>query len=288
MDQQIAHQIIRFQTEEEITIIADAFGNPAHDPVLLLHGGGQTRHSWKKSGFQIAKKGWYVLALDARGHGESSWSKKLNYSFDYISKDLLFVIQALDKKPVLIGASMGGFCSMLVLAKFPEIAKALILVDVSPKVEQKGIDRIFQFMGSKPEGYESLEEVRAAIANYLPHRKNTGSLKGLKKSLRKLPNGNYGWHWDPEMLKVWSSLTDHRNPNESEDFFNGVLQNLLVPCLLVRGGMSDVVSIETVKDLLKIAPNLQFIDIKDAGHMIAGDSNDIFTDALLGFLQQIK
>jgi len=288
MYQQMEHQIIRFQTDEEITIVADAFGNPDHDPVLLLHGGGQTRHSWKQSGVKIAEKGWYVLALDARGHGDSSWSKKLNYNFDYIAQDLHFLIQTLTKKPVLIGASMGGISSMMVLSQFPTIAKALILVDVSPKMEKKGVDRIFEFMGSKPEGYKSLEEVRAAIANYLPHRKNTGSLNGLKKSLRKLPNGNYGWHWDPAMLKVWSSLTSHRNPGEFEGLFNGVLQNLAMPGLLVRGGISDVVSKEAVKELLAIAPNLQFVDIKDAGHMIAGDSNDIFTDALLAFLQQLK
>ena len=287
MHQQIDHQIIQFQTDEEITIVADAFGNREDEPVILLHGGGQTRHSWKQSGVKIAQKGWYVLAVDARGHGDSSWSKKQNYSFEYIAKDLLYIIQALDKKPVLIGASMGGISSMMVLSTFPDIAKALILVDVSPKLEKKGVDRIFDFMGAKPEGYTSLEVVQKAISNYLPHRKNKGSTNGLKKSLRKLPNGNYGWHWDPAMLKVWTSLSSHRNPSEFAGLFNGVLQNLAMPGLLVRGGISDVVSKETVQELLAIAPNLQFVDIKDAGHMIAGDSNDIFTEALLVFLQQL-
>ena len=182
---------------------------------------------------------------------------------------------------------MGGLTAMMVLSEYPDIVSALILVDVSPKLEKKGLDRIFNFMSSKPEGYESIEAVQAAIAAYLPHRKNTGSSKGLRRSLRKLPNGNYGWHWDPKMLEVWQSLPSHRNPGSFDDLFTKVLKNLSFPSLLVRGGISDVVSKETVKELLAIAPNLQYVDIKDAGHMIAGDSNDIFTDALLAFLGSI-
>lgn len=281
-------KVINFKTAEDITIVANAFGKPTDTPVLLLHGGGQTRHSWKKTGERIAAKGWYVIAPDARGHGDSSWSKQLNYSFTYISQDLLHIINSLKQKPVLIGASMGGLTSMMVLSQYPDIAKALILVDVSPKLEKKGVDRIFKFMAANPEGYESIEAVQAAIANYLPHRKNTGSTNGLKKSLRRLPNGNYSWHWDPKMLEVWQSLSSHRNPSEFDGLFTEVLTNLSIPNLLVRGGISDVVSKATVKELLAIAPNLQYVDIKDAGHMIAGDSNDIFTNALLDFLRQVK
>ena len=280
--------IINFKTAKDITIVANAFGNPANTPILLLHGGGQTRHSWKKTGERLAEQGWYVIAPDARGHGDSSWSKQLNYSFTFIAQDLQHIIKSLDQKPILIGASMGGLTSMMVLAQQPTIAKALILVDVSPKLEKKGVDRIFEFMAAKPEGYESIAAVQAAIANYLPHRKNKGSATGLKKSLRRLPNGNYAWHWDPKMLEVWQSLSSHRNPSEFDGLFTEVLKNLTIPGLLVRGGISDVVSKETVKELLIMAPHLKYVDIKDAGHMIAGDSNDIFTNALLSFLNQLK
>jgi len=279
---------ITFKTAKDITIVANAFGNPTDTPVLLLHGGGQTRHSWKKTGERIADQGWYVIAPDARGHGDSSWSSQLHYSFTYIAQDLQHIINSLDQKPVLIGASMGGLTSMMVLAQQPTTAKALILVDVSPKLEKKGVDRIFKFMAANPEGYESIEAVQTAIASYLPHRKNRGSATGLRKSLRRLPNGNYGWHWDPKILEVWQSLSSHRDPSEFDGLFNEVLKKLTIPSLLVRGGISDVVSKETVKELLAMAPHLKYVNIKDAGHMIAGDSNDIFTNALLRFLKQIR
>lgn len=281
------HQLIKFQPDEEITIVADAFGDPQNDPILLLHGGGQTRNSWKKTGQVLAAKGWYVIAPDARGHGDSSWSKKKNYQWEFLTKDLIYIAKKLDKAPVLIGASMGGISSLAALKHVPELAKGLILVDVSPRIEKKGTDRIFKFMSAKPEGFKDLEEVKAAVQAYLPHRKNIGSTAGLKKNLRKLPNGNYGWHWDPAMLEIWKAKTSNIETSDTESFLTEALVNLKVPSLLVRGGISDVVSLEIVEELRTIAPNLQFVDVANAGHMVAGDSNHVFTDALLGFLEQI-
>lgn len=283
----IQHQLLNFQTDEEITIVADAYGNPTNDPILLLHGGGQTRNSWKKTGEVLAAKGWYVIATDARGHGDSSWSKKGNYHFEYLRKDLVAIANSLDKKPILIGASMGGISSLTALHHHPTIARGLILVDVSPRIEKKGTDRIFAFMSAKPEGYESLEEVQAAVRAYLPHRKNIGSLNGLKKNLRQLPNGRYGWHWDPAILKVWQSKSSDVTQKETEDFLMNALMNLTVPTMLVRGGISDVVSKDIVEELKRVAPHLIYADVAEAGHMVAGDSNHVFTDALLTFLDEI-
>lgn len=281
------HKLLKFQTAEDITIVADAYGLPTNPPILLLHGGGQTRNSWKKTGQILADKGWYVIAPDSRGHGDSSWSKKANYSFDYMRNDLVVIAQSLDQKPILIGASMGGICSLAALHYYPDLAKGLILVDVSPRIEKKGTDRIFAFMSAKPEGYTSLEEVQEAVRGYLPHRKNIGSLNGLKKNLRKLPNGNYGWHWDPKMLHIWMNKSNDVTQKETEVFLTNALVNLQIPSLLVRGGISDVVSLEIVEELRGIAPNLQFVDVAEAGHMVAGDSNHVFTNSLLDFLENV-
>ena len=289
MDQPTS-KTIRFKTAEDITIVADAYGNPKDKPILLLHGGGQTRHSWKKTGTRLAKAGWYVVATDSRGHGESSWSSQKNYSFDFLANDLIAIAKSFDQKPILIGASMGGLTSIIAIDRHPDLATAIVLVDVSPKLEKKGVDRIFDFMNAQPEGYASLEVVQDAIIAYLPQRKNAprgkANIAGLQKNLRKLPNGNWGWHWDPNMLEVWMNLSNHRDPNKMSDYLNTVLHDLKIPALLVRGGMSDVVSKEIVVELLKSAPNLAYVDVKDAGHMVAGDSNDVFTDALLAFLNK--
>ena len=228
-----------------------------------------------------------MIATDARGHGDSSWSKKGNYHFEYLREDLIAIVKSLEKKPILIGASMGGISSLTALHYHPTLAKGLILVDVSPRIEKKGTDRIFAFMSAKPEGYASLEEVQAAVRAYLPNRKNIGSLTGLKKNLRQLPNGRYGWHWDPAMLKVWQSRTGDVTQKETEDFLMNALMNVTIPTMLVRGGISDVVSKEIVEELKIAAPHLMYVDVADAGHMVAGDSNHVFTNALLTFLEKI-
>ena len=198
------------------------------------------------------------------------------------------IAKTLDQAPILIGASMGGICSLAALHYHPDLAKGLILVDVSPKIEKKGTERIFAFMAAKPDGYTSLEEVAEAVRAYLPHRKNIGSLNGLKKNLRKLPNGNYGWHWDPAMLKVWQSKSSDVTQKDTEVFLTKALVNLAIPALLVRGGISDVVSLEIVEELKQIAPNLEYIDVAEAGHMVAGDSNHVFTNALIDFIEKVK
>ena len=285
----VQHKILKFQTnpEEDITIVADAYGNPEDDPILLLHGGGQTRNSWKKTGEVLANQGWYVIAPDTRGHGDSSWSIEGNYNFEFLCQDLVEIAKTLDKPPIFIGASMGGICSLAALHHYPTLAKGLILVDVSPRIEKKGTNRIFAFMSAKPEGYSSLEEVYEAVKAYLPHRKNIGSFNGLKKNLRKLPNGNYGWHWDPKLLKVWMNKSNDVTQKATEDFLTNALINLKIPALLIRGGISDVVSKEIVEELKVIAPNLEYVDVAEAGHMVAGDSNHVFTNALIDFLEKI-
>ena len=89
------------------------------------------------------------------------------------------------------------------------------------------------------------------------------------------------------MLEVWKKTSDHRDPSQITDFLEEVLKSLQIPALLVRGAMSDVVSKEIVAELLAAAPNLQFVDVQDAGHMVAGDSNAIFTSALVDFLKEL-
>lgn len=89
--------IINFQVEADITIAAEAWGNPAAPPVLLLHGGGQTRHSWGQTAKILASKGWYAIAYDARGHGKSSWSADARYALEFLVNDLKTIIAQLNK-----------------------------------------------------------------------------------------------------------------------------------------------------------------------------------------------
>ena len=194
---------LRFDLPNGISIAADVYGDPSHQPVLFLHGGGQTRHAWGDSAETLAKHGFYTISMDHRGHGKSSWAGVGEYHvFDYV-EDLQHVIAQLDRKPILVGASLGGIAALLVeTAQEESLARGMILVDVTPRLERDGVARIKEFMKGGTSGFASLEEVADSIAQYLPHRKRPKDLSGLAKNLRRKEDGRYYWHWDPKMLKT--------------------------------------------------------------------------------------
>jgi pimeloyl-ACP methyl ester carboxylesterase len=273
---------ITFRGEEGIALVGDAWGDSKAPPVILLHGGGQTRHAWGNTALAIARAGYYAVSLDGRGHGESDWSPSGSYAIDFFIADLKRVIAALGPMPVLIGASLGGLTALLLEGESPGCARAVVLVDIATSAKLDGIQRIVDFMSQKPEGYASIEEVAAAIAAYQPHRKRPANLAGLAKNVRRGEDGRYRWHWDPKFLRPSSPAGNPLRAPRLE----AAARALTVPALLVRGRQSDVIGEEEVRKFLALAPHAEYVDVRDAGHMIAGDNNDLFTDGVLGFLDR--
>ena len=277
----------KFQISPNFSIAADTFGNPDDKPVIFLHGGGQTRHSWGDSAQIVADAGYYSIALDARGHGDSSWSEEGNYRIEDLGSDLKSVIAQLGKRPALVGASMGGLTSLIAEGESENsIASAIILVDIAPKTEQKGIERIFAFMSSNKHGFASIDEAAAAVSAYLPNREKPKDHSRLEKNLRLREDGRYYWHWDMKMLELWKSITpDQQIKNEARMY--QAAKNLKVPTMIVRGGMSDVVSDKVMAEFLDEVPHVRSVNVSGAGHMVAGDSNHAFTHAVLNFLKEV-
>jgi non-heme chloroperoxidase len=264
-----------------LTIAGDSWGDPKGPLVLLQHGGGQTRHAWKGAGAHLGKAGYHAVAFDARGHGDSEWAPDGNYTQDAMVEDLLCVVAALsDPRPVLVGASMGGGTSLTAVGEDRIDATALVLVDIAHRVEPEGVKNIRAFMGQKPDGFESLEEVAEAIASYQPHRKRKNNLDGLAKNVRLAANGKYRWHWDPAFH------AGIRNVELREKRMEACARNLALPTLLVRGGLSDILSEEGAREFVALCPRAEFVNVTDAGHMVAGDRNDIFANAVIEFLSR--
>ena len=256
--------------------------------VLLLHGGGQTRHSWKNTGVRLAAAGWSAIAMDARGHGDSDWAPDGDYGLDALISDLLVVAGSLETPPVLVGASMGGYTAMVGLGEHPGLARGLVLVDIVPRIEASGSERITDFMQSGIRGFASLEEVAAAIGAYTPQRKRAVNLEGLKKNVRLKDDGRWHWHWDP---RVMTPATDEptRAPRDritQTDRSLRAVSRIHEPIMLVRGLHSDVVSDAGVAELQALAPDLEYVEVDNAAHMIAGDDNDVFAAGLIDFLSR--
>ncbi|MBS0613025.1 MAG: alpha/beta hydrolase [Proteobacteria bacterium] len=274
-----------FQSEDGLTLAGERAGPRGAQPVIFMHGGGQTRHSWRRAVREVAARGYDVINLDARGHGESQWAgARQRYRMEYLSSDLLRIIDTLSAPPVLIGASMGGLTAMHALGREPsrQLARALILVDVVPRIEPDGAARIIGFMRARPEGFANVEEAAAAVAAYNPHRPPPMSAQGLMKNLRRDANGRLRWHWDPAFVSTMGdeSLFD------SQAMLQGCGQ-FRNPALLVRGMHSDILTDEGIRELREVLPQLELIDVAGAGHMIAGDRNDAFNAAVLDFLSRL-
>ena len=278
---------IQFPGNGGLVLSATQFGDPKSPQVLLLHGGGQTRHAWAHTATALARSGYCASCIDARGHGQSQWCPEGDYSGTALVSDLRAIIQSLPTSPYIVGASMGGLTAMLTLGEEPPLPyRGLVLVDVAPRLETKGVRRVIEFMRRHPDGFDSLDQVQDAVAAYNPTRKAPSSSQGLRKNLRQDANGRLHWHWDPAFL-------DHAViPEANEGMFGRARLNLAasklkLPILLIRGHHSDVLSEAGAQELLALVPHAKYRVIHQAGHMVAGDRNSIFTGAVLDFLQHL-
>lgn len=273
---------LRFEGRGGALLAADAWGPESAAPVVLLHGGGQTRHAWAGVGARLGADGWYAISVDLRGHGDSDWAPDGDYTVDGFVEDVVRVARALPRRPALVGASLGGLASLLAVGESDEpVASALVLVDIATRLEPSGVERIMDFMHARPEGFASLAEAADAVAEYLPHRERPRDLEGLRKNLREGEDGRLRWHWDPRFLEI--NQTSRRR-NWSSDRLDRAAAALTVPTLLVRGRMSDILTEEGARIFLDLVPHARYVDVRDAGHMVAGDRNDRFSEAVLRFL----
>jgi len=271
-------------------IVGDRWGEGGRI-VLLAHGGGQTRHSWDETARRMVAHGMTAIAIDHRGHGDSAWDPEGRYDFITYSDDLAAVARQIlaryGARPVLVGASLGGIAGMMSQGSVDEqLFEAIVLVDITPRMDRSGVEKIIGFMaGRMEEGFASVEEAAEAVARYMPHRKRPSSHEGLRKNLRLHEDGRYRWHWDPKFVTGRQNVDVDRDTLEPR--LMAAAANLTLPVMLVRGKLSELVSEEHVKEFVELVPHAEYCDVSGAGHMIAGDRNDVFADAVIGFIEKL-
>jgi pimeloyl-ACP methyl ester carboxylesterase len=203
----------------------------------------------------------------------------------------LAISGALATPPALVGASLGGVASLAAIGEHPDadVARALVLVDVAPRIEEQGRMRIGAFMAEHMEdGFGSLDEVADAIQVYNPHRPRPSNLGGLEKNLRRR-DGRWYWHWDPTFISgKLGSRDETRSSIVDPERLQAAARALTIPTLLVRGRVSDLLSEEGAQELMRLVPHAQMVDVAGAGHMVAGDRNDLFNDAVVNFLDAVR
>ena len=260
-------------------------GADASPSVLYAHGFGQTRRAWAATASILAAHGHAGLAYDARGHGDSGFNADDDpYTGHQFTDDLIVLAGELPRPPVLVAASMGGLFGLLAEARWPGLFRAMVLVDITPRWESAGLERILAFMTAFPEGFASLEQAAESIAAYLPHRRPRGAGSGaLRGLLRQAADGRWRWHWDRRLVDELA-----RDSHRHQDDIAAATRAVRCPLLLVSGGRSDLVSARTVADFLELAPHARHVQLPDATHMLAGDDNDLFTTTVLDYLAELE
>ncbi|HZT66977.1 MAG TPA: alpha/beta hydrolase [Acidimicrobiales bacterium] len=288
--------MIPSQTEKRLRgghglmLAATRYGASDRPPVVFLHGAGQTRHAWAETAGAVAGLGWQAICVDHRGHGDSDWPDGPDYDFDHYADDIDEILEQLDEPPVMVGASLGGIAILVSHGRQPaQRYRGVVLVDITPRIDLAGAKRILGFMAANPEGFATLEEASARIAEYTG-RPRPDRLDGLAQVLRQDPRtGRWRWHWDQRFLhgRLDGHALDERTTELHQRLLRGA-RTLMAPTLLVRGGRSELVTPEAVDELVRAVPHARTVDVAGAGHMVAGDANDPFTAAVCEFISSLR
>lgn len=273
----------RLPTRDGLLLAVETRGAAGAPALVFAHGFGQSRHAWTRAAEVLAGHGWRTLTFDARGHGDSGRRADGHYALEHFVDDLLTVSRSLDPAPVLVGASMGGLLGLVAAGEVrPGPFRALVLVDITPRWESRGVQRMLGFMRAHPLGFSSLDEAADEVAAYLSQRQRRKDRDQLAQLLRRGGDGRLRWHWDPALLETVA----HEGERHQQRLLDAA-RRIEVPVLLVSGGRSDIVSRETVQEFLEAVPHATHVEIPHATHTLAGDDNAAFTSAVEPFLKTL-
>jgi len=258
------------------------WGSAEKPPLVLLHGVGQTCHTWDLFAAAMAPY-FHVMAFDQRGHGDTDWASDKDYSRKTMVSDVLAFTRALGMdRFFLTGMSMGGANSLSFTANHPERVEALVVVDIGSRVETKGVQHIRDFMTTYRE-FNSLEEAAQVIHRYNPRR----SLEVIRQftvvyNLKQLPSGKWTWKYDP----YFSDGHRRIDVKQMQNDLTAEVAKIHCPTLVVKGGESDVFSLEGARSLQEAIPGSEFALVPGAGHSVMGDNPPGFQAAVRAFYQK--
>ena len=256
------------------------WGSAANPPMLLLHGFAQTCHSWDFVALGFSDD-YRVIVLDQRGHGDSDWAADGDYSPETQQNDISAVVSEIGLEDfTLMGLSMGGRNSFTYAANNPDRVRALVIVDAGPQNMQQGTQNIRNFVQQDDE-LDSVDAFVERVLKYNPRRAPEQIRGSIMHNLKQIPNGKWTWKYDKRLRRPGRRMG---SDPETEKRLWGYLEALQCPTLLVRGGASDIIAMDTADKMHAVIPNSQLATIEGAGHLVMGDSPAGFQRAVTEFL----
>ena len=269
---------LRFEGFGGLSLAAEGFGSPDNPVVLMLHGGAQTRHSWREAAQALAAAGRYAITLDLRGHGQSGWAADGRYDLAAFAADLRAVLTQMQTRPVVVGASLGGFVALKAMADGgAALASGLVLVDAAPTMSPEGRRALGGVLRRHAAGFASLDDAVQAAREVAPAGRDIDA-DLLRRQLRHDEHGRWFWMWDPAFLEGF-------NEREFQDLERSA-SSLKLPTLALYGSQSRIITEPEVARFQELMPGAEFARIEDAGHLLAAERFESFNASLLEFLER--
>jgi pimeloyl-ACP methyl ester carboxylesterase len=258
------------------------WGSPDAPPIVLLHGGHQSAHSWDLVSLHLARR-YRVLALDQRGHGDSEWPRDTEYSNHSMALDAEAFIDAMGlRRPILIGHSMGGRNSLLLTKRDPSRLRALVIVDVGPEVSDRGRQVIAGFVQTNQE-FDGLEHFIENVRKYDPYRSREHIERTVKYNMLQRADGKYVSKCDSTPRRL--GLVRGTGPLDNITLEDAGTFDL--PVLLVRGENSNILTADAAERFRDALPQAQLATVANCGHNVHGQNTKGFIAALGAFLDSV-
>jgi esterase len=257
------------------------WGSPVNPSLVLLHGFQSNAHTWDTFSQAMADT-YHVLALDQRGHGDTSWAPAGNYAPESSVSDIDGFITALRLAPtVVIGHSMGGRHAAMVAANYPDKVRKVVIVDTAAEFppamrsQQSTTDAPPQ-----PETFDTFEEVVQNGIKQYPLTPEAELRHANYHNLYRGVDGKWSWRWDINLLQ-WR----RRNRSAPGDLYT-YLQRIQCPTLLIRGQRSPLLTPEVAQKMIQALPNGRTVDIANAAHTVNADNAPEFHAVTAAFLKE--
>ncbi len=259
------------------------WGHPDAPPIVLLHGGHQSAHSWDLVSLHLAQN-HRVLALDQRGHGDSEWSRDVNYSNHTMALDAGAFMDALSlERPILMGHSMGGRNSLLLTKENPSRLRALVVVDIGPEISDEGRKAIAGFVRTNQE-FDDLEHFVANVRKYDPYRPREHIERTVKYNMLQRSDGKFVSKCDstPRRLGILhgGGAQDNVSLEDAGRFH--------LPVLVVRGADSNILTQDAAERFRDALPRGILAVVPNCGHNVHGQNTLGFIGAIGAFLAGLE
>jgi pimeloyl-ACP methyl ester carboxylesterase len=246
----------------------------ASPELVLIHGGAQNAHTWDTVALALDRP---LVAVDLPGHGHSDWRADHDYRPEVLAEDLAVALRELAPAPrAVVGMSLGGLTACCLAARHPDLVPRLVVVDVTPGTDHAKAEPIIEFV-SGPESFASFDEILQRTIRYNPTRTVSSLRRGVLHNAKQLPDGSWTWRWDP--VRNWAG---EGGPDFARLWAD--VEAIRAPLLLVRGGLSGVVSDDDVVELLRRQPTAEVVVVEGAGHSVQGDRPVELARLIEGFL----